>query len=292
MNGDTRLRPRGGSLYNARMKTALVALAVTLIPLTGCNLIGGGGQDGEKEASGAKAQKETAPTEARAPTGTGTQEKAGTGGRSPVPQLNEWAAVKEVTVKGSSSLGCETKMVREWLRVSCRGKNSTGGTPTTVVVHKGRRSDTFTYASGGVTSLVVPFEEGADIEATFSWTDVSHKLVARWPRGSAKPVVIGTFEGASSPLDNTSCIECYEEADEVAARAKGKACCTPPPCQNAAHCAGKKCCVGPFGGMCMSNCDMVNTTPTCTTDAECPPAYGMKLVCRAHPSGVKNCQSP
>ena len=34
------------------------------------------------------------------------------------------------------------------------------------MVHKGRRSDTFTYASGGVTSLVVPFEEGADIEAT------------------------------------------------------------------------------------------------------------------------------
>jgi hypothetical protein len=270
-----------------KTSTALLGLAVTLVSLTGCDLLGGRG-DGEKEAAGAKAQKDSSP----ATQGVGAQEKAGGGGRSAVPQLNEWAAVKEVTVKGSSSLGCETKMVREWLRVSCRGKNSTGGAPTTVVVHKGRRSDTFTYASAGVTSLVVPFEEGADIEATFSWTDVSHKLVARWPRGSAKPVVIGTFEGASSPLDNKACIECYEEADEVAARAQGKVCCTPPPCQSAAHCAGKKCCVGPLGGMCMSNCDMVNTTPTCATDAECPTAYGIKLVCRAHPSGVKNCQSP
>lgn len=268
------------------MSSALVALAVTLAPLAGCNLIGGR-DDGENEASGAKAQKETT---SNAP--AGAQEKAAASGRSPVPQLNEWAAVKEVTVKGSSSLGCETKMVREWLRVSCRGKNSTGGTPTSVVVLKGRRSDTFTYASGGVTSLVAPFEDGADIEATFSWTNVSHKLVARWPRGSAKPVVVGTFEGASSPLDNKACLECYEEADEVAAKSQGKVCCTPPPCQSASHCSGKKCCVGPLGGMCMSNCDMVNTTPTCSTDAECPTAYGTKLVCRPHPSGVKNCQSP
>src|SRR5438094_905269 len=47
------------------------------------------------------------------------------------PTVAEWNAVtKEVTIKGSSALGCETKMLREWLRVSCHQKGSL--TPTNV----------------------------------------------------------------------------------------------------------------------------------------------------------------
>src|SRR5687768_13823004 len=59
-----------------------------------------------------------------APAGSGDAAGAAPGGRSAVPTLDEWnAQTKEVTVRGSSKLNCETKMVREWLRVSCRGKN-------------------------------------------------------------------------------------------------------------------------------------------------------------------------
>lgn len=126
-------------------------------------------------------------------------------GRSTVPTLDEWNAIqKEVTVKGSSALNCETKMVREWLRISCRGHNDTGGTPTGLRVTRGGRGEEFTFASGGVTSLVMPFVDGTNFEAVFSWTDKSHKLVASWPHGAPKPVVIATFEGAASPLDGTA----------------------------------------------------------------------------------------
>jgi hypothetical protein len=125
-------------------------------------------------------------------------------GRTPVPSLAEWnSQKKEVTVKGSSALNCETKIVREYLRVSCRGKNDTGGTPTAVRILKGGREATV-FATPGVTSLVVPYVEGIDLVAGFSWTDKSHALTVHWPKGSARPVVVGVFEGAKSPLDGTA----------------------------------------------------------------------------------------
>jgi hypothetical protein len=123
-------------------------------------------------------------------------------GRTTMPTLEEWAKMpKEVTVKGSSALNCETKILREYFRVVCRGKNDTGGTPTTLHVDKGGRGEALAHVGAGVTSLVVPFVEGTDLEVTFSWTDKSHKLVAKWPKGTKQPIVVGVFEGASSPLD-------------------------------------------------------------------------------------------
>lgn len=96
-------------------------------------------------------------------------------------------------------------MVREWLRVSCRGKNDTGGLPKTVIVTHGGRGETLTFAAAGVTSVVTPVLEGTHFEANFSWGDKSHPLVIKWPRGTAKPpVVLGEFQGAASPLDGTA----------------------------------------------------------------------------------------
>lgn len=168
-------------------------LASLAVPLAGCNLLGG-----DKPAP----KQETAP-----PPVTATPAQVARPlppGRTPVPSLDEYAAAREVTVKGSSALHCETKMVREWLRVSCRGKNDSGGTPTAVAVTHGGRGETVLYAAGGVTNLITPVLEGTDFAATFSWTDKSHPLVVKWARGAARPVVVGEFLGAASPLDRTA----------------------------------------------------------------------------------------
>jgi hypothetical protein len=118
-----------------------------------------------------------------------------------MPTLAEWSSEpREVTVKGSSALGCETKQVREYLRVICRGRNDTRGTPTAIEVRRGGR-DAVAFVVDGVTSLVLPVVEGTDFAAGFSWSDKSHELVVRWPRGAPKPEVVGVFEGAKSPLD-------------------------------------------------------------------------------------------
>lgn len=116
-------------------------------------------------------------------------------GLSAVPSTAEWDAASEVTVKGSSALGCETKMVREYLRVSCKGKNNTGGTPTFLNVTKGAgRLGMFTFMDKGVSSLIVPFIEGVDLAADFSWSNRSHTLTIQWPRGAPKPTAFGAFD--------------------------------------------------------------------------------------------------
>lgn len=117
-------------------------------------------------------------------------------GLSAVPSKAEWDAAREVTVNGSSSIGCETKAVREYLRVSCSG-NTTGGTPTAVNVTKGAgRPGMFTFSADGITSLIVPFIEGVDVVADFSWSNgTSYTLTIQWPRGAPKPSSFGVFGG-------------------------------------------------------------------------------------------------
>jgi hypothetical protein len=193
------------------MRPAWQVLPIFLLALAACNK-----PDASPAAEGQKptAEARPAPTATAAAAATTAAPAAAAPapaalparpGRSPMPTLAEWnAQQKEVTVKGSSALGCETKIVREYLRVSCRGKNDSGGTPTGVVIKKGGRGEAFAYVGAGVTSLVVPFVEGIDFEADFSWTDKSHPLVVKWAKGAPRPQIVGTFEGAKSPLDKAS----------------------------------------------------------------------------------------
>lgn len=281
-----------------RMCGGVVGLSLLALGALGCGLLG------KKE----KTEEEAAPARTTAPEKTSSvastseatgerpsQAKTLLPGRSAIPTVDEWAKVREVTVKGSSALGCETKMVREWLRISCHGKNDTGGTPTTLSITKGAGRDSFTYAAAGITSLVMAFVEGTDLEASFSWTDKSHKLVARWPKGAPKPIIVGVFEGAKSPLDAKQCMECMDERDEMTAQSKGLPCCANQPCKRKSDCEkGRACCAGMMGAFCQAYCDMGNSTPVCTSDADCPDFYGHKLVCRQHgfAKDIKNCQSP
>lgn len=117
-------------------------------------------------------------------------------GKSAVPTTEEWnAQTREVTVLGSGKLNCETKQVREWIRVSCKGKNDTGGEATGVKVTKGGgRGDDFVFASGGVASLVYRFYEGQSLEAEFKWTDKTKTLVVAWPNGAPEPPARGAFK--------------------------------------------------------------------------------------------------
>ena len=130
-----------------------------------------------------------------APEPTAAPAAAGPNGKSAVPKLDEWNAASEVPVKGASKLGCETKMVREWLRVSCRGKNDTGGEPKAVTITKGGgKGETFTFAANKVASLVTTFVDGTDLVAEFEWTDAKHELIVSWPHGAPTPPSKGAFK--------------------------------------------------------------------------------------------------
>lgn len=147
----------------------------------------------------ASATSEAAPSasgSAPAPTATSLP------GHSPVPTTAEWEAASEVTVTNSSKLGCETKALREWVRVSCKGQNENGGKPDGVSVYKGNeKNEVFMFTSIGLASLVFPFATGTDVEAKFEWNDgKSSKFTSQWPAGSPKPAAYGKFELPSAAV--------------------------------------------------------------------------------------------
>ncbi|MBI4703349.1 MAG: hypothetical protein HY744_19720 [Deltaproteobacteria bacterium] len=182
---------------------AIIFLAGALLGCKACEETTSGAASAVTAAASARTPATSEQTPAggsQTPTTAAASATVSAGGAA-VPTLPEWNAAGEVTVKGSSALGCETKIVRDWFRCSCRGKNDSGGTPAGVTVARGGRGQARTYAAGQVTSLVVPYASGAHVEAVFSWTDKSHKLVLDWPAGAPRPDVAGVFEGAASPLD-------------------------------------------------------------------------------------------
>jgi hypothetical protein len=50
-----------------------------------------------------------------------------------------------------------------------------------------------TFAAGNVTSLVLPYVEGTNAEAVFSWTDKRQRLFIVWPHGVPIPAVKARF---------------------------------------------------------------------------------------------------
>jgi hypothetical protein len=109
-------------------------------------------------------------------------------GSSP-PTVAEWNAVtKEVTVKNSSRYHCETKMVREWLRVSCMPYD--GWTLKNVFTHVSHGYQAFTGMFGPKASLVVQVVAGKTYVGRFVWNDDSYRdLTVSWPAGQARPVI-------------------------------------------------------------------------------------------------------
>lgn len=106
---------------------------------------------------------------------------------SPPPTVGEWdAEPKEVTVKGSSANNCETKMVREWLRVSCR---KGAKTPKSVATTQTHGYQAYVGMFGDKASVVVQVVKGKMYVARYTWTDNSFKdLTVNWPADKPRPV--------------------------------------------------------------------------------------------------------
>jgi hypothetical protein len=176
-------------------KTLLTAVA--FVALFGCKLFskketnedpprdqsigfGNGSNLGSKPASGGMGSPTPTPALAPAAPALG-------GGRTTPPTLAEWGAVGEVTVRNSTSLGCETKMVREWLRVTCRTLTKDNAPAGVRVIRPSGDAEYFVFNSAGIASLVMPVRSGVDAEARYTW-----------PKWGTRTLRVAWSPGASS----------------------------------------------------------------------------------------------
>ncbi len=107
-----------------------------------------------------------------------------------VPTIAEWdSAPWEITVSRSTPLGCETKMVREWLRVSCRDENKDGGKILGLSIVQKGGVQAYVYERTGVASLVVQVVKGKKHVTRFRWTDRTQQLVVDWTDLGPRPKI-------------------------------------------------------------------------------------------------------
>ena len=112
---------------------------------------------------------------------------------SPPPTSDEWqSVVREVTVRGSSALKCQTHMLREWLRVNCFENGF--GAPTSLSFRDVPGVQAYkTVRLGKKTSLVVQVIRSRPFRARFGWSDPAHPvlrtLVVDWPGSADRPTL-------------------------------------------------------------------------------------------------------
>lgn len=121
---------------------------------------------------------------------------------SPEPALAEWATSRIVTVRGSSRNACDTRMVREWLRVQCVPRSDERGTPRSIELTRGRSEEHFQgenlKAVNDITTLLVPVRPGIDLEASFTWEKGADTLKVSWPTGALESERVMAFTSADA----------------------------------------------------------------------------------------------
>jgi hypothetical protein len=102
--------------------------------------------------------------------------------RSPVPVPSVYAAVREAIVAGSTAAGCETKQVREWLRVLCARTGSIAP-PVAVTIDRDDGGEAMSLVMPHGVSLVVPIVAGREFAATIAWPDATRAFHVTWADG-------------------------------------------------------------------------------------------------------------
>jgi hypothetical protein len=222
------------------------------------------GEDGRSSSPGAGASTATQSPRTTAPVTTASPASATAGParpappssrttsppapRSAVPAAHEFDAQREVTVRHSSSLRCETKMVREWLRVRCpytEQTASTGGGDVRVERSTHAAEVRVTHFSRPM-EAILPVVPGCSHRLSFGGDWGWRWLRVDWPSGAGQALMY--FD---QPATSASC-------------------------RSPADCPSKVCCFNPLAreGFCSETCDVGLTTFTCRSDADCPVLFG------------------
>jgi hypothetical protein len=117
------------------------------------------------------------------------------------PTVAEWNAARESEVKNGKQLACEVKLVREWLRVSCRTTENKASQiqGLTLLEPKVRPADFYEQVKPNtLASMVFPIRKATHVRIELAWNDFKRVLSVAWTPGAPKPIIY--FDG-SAPKD-------------------------------------------------------------------------------------------
>lgn len=108
---------------------------------------------------------------------------------SPMPVPSQWSAVGEIVVPGSTAARCETKRLREWLRVLClpREYGEVWSAPLEVKVLRDRTRQALSMVMPTSTALTLALAPGDEFEAELTWKRATRRLTVRWPAEAKAP---------------------------------------------------------------------------------------------------------
>jgi hypothetical protein len=101
------------------------------------------------------------------------------------PAASEWKAAREVGVKGSSALGCETKQINDWFRMVCRANNKAGKVTAGTAVRGLDTTKGYLVTGNGALVLLTKFVKGTDTAIDITWERTSAQLLLKWPETAA-----------------------------------------------------------------------------------------------------------
>jgi hypothetical protein len=124
------------------------------------------------------------------------------------PILVKNVAETEIEVKNAKRLGCEVKLVREWIRVSCRTTDKSASQVNGLAWLEPAKKPPDYYdlvKPGTLASVVLPIRRETRARIEFTWSDFSRVLAIAWSPSAPKPAVY--FSGdAPKDLSKPACL--------------------------------------------------------------------------------------
>ncbi len=119
---------------------------------------------------------------------------------SPLPLPSQWNDSPEMLVPGSTAATCETKRVREWLRILCIPitLGDRDSVPQKIELVDDRARAAMTMLMPESAALTVALREGDALVADFTWKHVVRRLQIEWKPGEAKPTAAFTVVSQQS----------------------------------------------------------------------------------------------
>jgi len=118
---------------------------------------------------------------------------------SRLPAVRDWKQHGQaIQIDGAEQLGCQARMIREWIRLSCTGAKGELGKPEAAETRQQAGAPAYIFArKGDAIRLETQLVPGRTYQAELGWHDGKRVFEIRWPSGQARPKLRFVDSGAT-----------------------------------------------------------------------------------------------